>query len=254
MDEKKDIENWFQMQAKEVQKNSRIVSKEEVGTVMLHIDKNMPKNFIPRFPASAGDTENRTCSRITVAPTILGCCIGYSRIEIDFMDGPNKKISKDPYRAGYDLSVIDYSFAIEPNKKLVFDQLRSEEHWLVSYNKETVTYKPLLIGKLFFTQLVYNAAKTSDKIQMPCATMKGYLYHEYQDGIMFKKDCKIMPGYYEIELFFEDPGNYDIYEKNENHRILPISKGKYEEAKNTHASMLSFHQYAELKKLKFSNW
>lgn len=238
-DDYQDILDWFLIQSKEVQKNSRILSyKDADHPFMLHIDKNTPKVFLPMMPRSAAHTENNTVSRITVAPTIVGCALGYARLESDFLDGPNQNLKKDHYRGGYEISKLEYTHCIQPNEKLVFDANRSGEHWLVPYNKKTLSYSPLKIGKFFIVEAVFLATKGSDKVQMPAARLKGYLWHEEALGIQFTRGKILEPGYYRIEMFYENPGIHTP-EKEENHNAFKVSKSEYDDKKSLHAAMLS---------------
>jgi hypothetical protein len=237
--DKADILDWLAVQSKEVQKNAEVVSASDFPCGMIHIDKNTPKVFVPMMPPSASPTgENRTCARITVAPTIVGCCYGYARVEMDFLDGPNKKFPRDPYRGGYEISELDFKHAIKPNAKLTYDGDRSDEHWLVSYSKETLQTKPSKVGKLFITAAHFQAAKTGDTVQMPAAKLIGYLWHEKASGILFTKNNTLKPGYYRIEMLFEDPGVHTP-EKESNHTAVPCSKAEYDDRKQLHAAMLS---------------
>ena len=254
--EKEKIDHFFSIQSKSTQKNAKVVSREEIGVPLLHIDKNTPKVFIPCMPKSAADSENTTTSRITVAPTIVGCCKGYSRVEMDFLDGPNKWLPGDPYRAGYEICTFDYEYALEPNEKLVFDAPRTKEHWLVTYSKETQTYKPKKIGKMFFTEILFVAAEPGMKDQMPGARLKGYLWHECEEPIAFKEGQVLPAGYYEIHMYFEQP-NENSKEDSNNHNALPISKAIYDENKKTYAAMLAEKVLPPIKQAKpqsYASW
>ena len=83
-----EIEGFLKLQTKEVQEDCRIVDTDALGQdFLLRIDKKPPLKFIPNMPKSAMPSENTSTPRITTAPTLVGCMIGYFRIERDVIDG-----------------------------------------------------------------------------------------------------------------------------------------------------------------------
>jgi hypothetical protein len=241
----REILDWFLIQSKNFQKNAKILSAKQHGqNFMLHIDKNTPKVFLPQMPRSASWKEDNTVGRVTVAPTLAGCGHGYARVESDFMDGTNPEFvdpgtgRKDPYRGGYDICAIEFEHCIAPNGSLVFDEPRTNERWLVTYNKKTMQYKPVKIGKLFFTSALLQAAKSGDKVQMPGFNMSGYLWHEKAEGIYLVEGKLLPPGHYKVNMHWDEPGEYKS-ENPSNHTFVKISAGEFEKNKNLHAALLS---------------
>jgi hypothetical protein len=244
----REILDWFLIQSKVFQKNAKILSAKEHGqNFMLHIDKNTPKVFLPQMPRSASWEEDNTVGRVTVAPTLAGCGYGYARVESDFMDGPNDGKDQwnvqlgsknEHYRGGYDICAIEFTHCISVNNALVFDAPRSGEKWLVTYNKKTMQYKPVKIGKLFFTSALLQAAKGSDKIQQPGFSMIGYLWHEKAEGIYLVEGKLLPPGYYRVNMHWDEPGE-NKKENPNNHTFTKISAGEYNQKKQLHASLLS---------------
>jgi hypothetical protein len=238
--------DWFLIQSKNFQKNAKILSAKEHGqNFMLHIDKNTPKLFLPQMPRSAAVSEDNTVGRVTVAPTLAGCGHGYARVETDFLDGPNDGSNlspgghkKDPYRGGYDICIVEFTHCIVPNKNLVYDEPRSNERWLVTYNKKTMQYKPIKIGKLFFTEAHLVAAKSGAWVQMPGFNMTGYLWHEKAEGIYLVGGKLLPPGYYKVNMHWDNPGVYEQENPN-NHTFTKINAGEFDKNKNLHAALLS---------------
>jgi len=163
------ILDWVLLQSPVVQENVKIVSNKDLGQdYHLHIDKNLVKKFIPMMPKSASSAENASAPRVTVAPTLLGCMIGYFRCVSDFMDGSGEHIKGDPYRGGYVIVALPFTHSLKPNNKLCFDAERSDEHWLVNYSKDNVDYPSIEIGKLFITEVnmfyhIYMTINTSSR-------------------------------------------------------------------------------------------
>ena len=105
------IAEFMALQSDMVKTHSQIVDVDLVGQpYMLHIDKNTPKVFTPMMPRSADQREDNTTARITVAPTLIGCYIGYNRAHNDFLDGSKADPdSKDNYRGGYEICLLPFS-------------------------------------------------------------------------------------------------------------------------------------------------
>ncbi len=229
-----DINDFFLIQSPEVQNNAKVVSFKDSGP-MLHIDKNVPKVFIPRMPSSAADSENDTCARVTVSPTLVGCLIGYQRAENDFLSGLAADTKRrDSFKGGYVISELPYTYCINPNNKLVFDATRSLEHWLVSYSKNTLTYKPIEHGKMFISSII-SSAQTGKR---PATLITVYIQHSKKEGIHFTSNKLLEPGFYKAELLFKDYS--DRTESNESaYSVEKCSEEEYTNAKNQCAALLS---------------
>jgi hypothetical protein len=232
--------DWFSLQSKAVQKNATIVSADELGqNYMLHIDKNTPKVFIPMMPKSAAGSENATVARITVAPHIQGCITGYARVENDFLDSGIKKVSKDPFRGGYDICILEFEHCLKPNANLVYDAKRSQEHWLVSYRPDLIQYKPKKIGKFFVKELTFKR-ESSEKIAE--SYLQGYLEHNYAPGIYYTPTTLINAGYHRLSWKIEDPHINNRLENFSNFSVVQCTKEEYEREKSLTAALLSYGQ------------
>lgn len=234
--DKEDFYQWYGVQSKEVQTNSQIVSCEDINQdYMLHIDKSTPTVFTPRMPPSATKTENDTTARITVAPNLLGCMIGYARIEADLMHGTDKfSVSKYGFKGGYEICTLSFKHCLAPNEKLVCDAKRSQEHWLVSYNKPTLEYKPTKVGKLFVSNVEY--VPVTGKV--PAAKFKVYIEVHKEDGFWFSPKIHLTKGFHLAIVEFnrdEHKGSAD----EENVTVNPINLSEYNKAKQLSAAMLS---------------
>lgn len=245
--DKKDFLEWFCTQSKEVQSNSKIVSADELGQdYMLHIDKTTPEVFVPMMPRSATSTENNTTARITVAPSLLGCIIGYARLEVDFLEGTDKDaVKRTGFKGGYEICKLEFKHCLAPNKQLVFDAEHSNEHWLVSYNKQTVDYYPVNVGKMFASGINYTAVNS----QEPKVTIDFYLDIKSTKSIKFNNTLDLDTGYYKCSIAFDRKNNRGSVSDSEC-TVTTVTGLDYNKAKQLNAAMLNY----EKPKPKYLNW
>lgn len=233
-----DIQKWLSLQTNEVQDNCVIVDREGINQdYMLHIDKVMPDVFIPMMPRSAAKTENNTAARITVAPTLIGCFIGYARAESDFLGGSGKDIKKETgFRGGYDICAIPFKHAITPSSKLVYDSDRSGEQWLVSYNDSTREYVPEKIGRLFVSKVSYTARSGG----MPRPEFQIYIEVNKPSGIQFSPTITIGKGYHVAVVSFERKNHPGSSNEEDNFNVVEIDKTEYDKVKRLSAALLNY--------------
>ncbi|MCE5225870.1 MAG: hypothetical protein LLG05_08400 [Porphyromonadaceae bacterium] len=233
-----DFYKWFSLQSKEVQSNSKIVSSQELGQdYMLHIDKQTPDKFIPMMPRSAAQNENNTTARITVSPNIIGCLIGYARAEDDLISGTKQNtLDKTGFRGGYDICEMSFNHCLFPNEKLVFDSQRSQEHWLVYYNKETAEYVPRKIGKLFVSKITYESVSGS----LPSPTFELYIEIHKQEGIKFSPNIYLEKGFYFAVVKFDRDKHKGSVDQEKNFTVNKIDPVEYNKQKRLCAALLSY--------------
>ncbi len=243
-----DFLDWFSIQSKQVKYNSKIVSAEELGMGhMLHIDKTTPGKFIPMLPRSAGPSEDNTTPRITVAPSLIGCMIGYARAETDFIEGTSKTaIERTGFKGGYEICELPFKHCLAPNKELVYDAERSHEHWLVSYNKETLEYIPIKVGKMFISKVSYEAVNDN----LPKVVFEIYIEINKEEGIDFSPTLKLSKGYHKACIYFDRKDNKGSADDENNFTVLQITGADYNNAKQLSAALLSYKE----PKPKFINW
>lgn len=243
-----DFYQWYSTQSKETQTNSRIVSAEELEQdYMLHIDKQTPDRFISRMPRSAAKSENDTTPRITVAPNLVGCLIGYARAESDLLDGTDKStLERTGFRGGYDICTLPFKHCLSPNEKLVYDAKRSQEHWLVSYNKETLEYVPTKIGKLFVSKITYEAVTDNS----PKPTFEIYIEIHKESGIKFSPSIHLDKGFHKAVVSFDRKNNAGSVDEEKNFIVTPIDVTEYNKCKKLSAALLSHSNRVP----KYMNW
>lgn len=247
-DDYEKIKAWFDLQAKHVQANAKIVDTDLVSQgYMLHIDKVMPEVFIPRMPKTGPDEANETTPRVTVAPNLIGCYIGYGRAETDFSLGSTSEALKEEgYKGGYDICKFEFMHCIQPNNTLICEASRSMEYWLVPYSEETLEYKPVKIGKMFISEISHVAkSKSTPSIQV---TM--YVESNSEDGFSFCPKTYLEQGFYKIEVCWPDAEMRDC--KGYTSLVVEkITKEAYEEVKTLKASLLS---YVDTKAPAYAKW
>lgn len=242
-DSLRDMKAWLALQADDVIKQVKIISSQTSGReCMLHIDKNKIDVFTPRVGASFEDDENSTVPRVTVAPTLVGCILGYSRCVSDFMTGHN--ISKrenpdDTYKQGYVLHRLDYLHCLKPTAKMVWDAPGTDEHWLVNYQPKHKEYVPVAIGEFYFTSMHFGSVQGKDSRRTAATTVAGYIRHTDKAGMLVHEGQRIAPGTY---LFTFDLGH--LYNPNKGmtkveQGIVPCSESDYKQNKKLYAALLS---------------
>jgi hypothetical protein len=243
-----DFMNWFTAQSADVQQHSKIVSDSELGqNYMLHIDKTTPVKFVPMMPKSAGINECNTTARITVAPTLVGCIIGYARVEKDFLEGTSKAaIERTGFRGGYEICELSFKYCLSVDDTLVFDAQRSDEHWLVNYNKDTVDYLPIKVGKLFVSRISYESVVDSK----PCVDIEIYIEVMKEDGFALSPGKYLPKGYYKVNIYFDRQDHKGSVDDEKCFKIVDITPVEYSTAKKLNAALLSY----ETPRPKYMRW
>lgn len=239
-----DFKRYLSIQNAKVRNNiTEIKSSELEIPYMLHIDVKPPSKFIPMMPRRAAESEDNTLPRITVADTLLGCIVAYCILGQDFYD---LKVQ------GYHLCALDFDYCVKPTSRLVYDAEESNEHWLLGYNKKTLSYKPRVIGKLFVTEINSKREKVNGELK---------LVHEFtfclelEEPIWFSEGIKLEKGFYQISD--TKSGRKDLehggftYRDGKLFDIETLSAAEYRKKKNLSVTMLSHNQpNVPL----FSNW
>lgn len=225
-----EIIDWLLLQNKKAKDNLVIKSGQEVGS-LYHIDKNKPTKFFPQMPRSAAASEDNTIARVTVAETLIGCLMGYARIERDFHYRKEYSKGKDPFKGGYVISEIDYQYCGIPNTKLVYDAELTGEKWLFTYSKETLQFIPREIGKVFVTKLEYIGNSDYPTLNVTC-----YVDIQKETGMLLTSDLKLAHGYWKIQ--FSEFGKH-AFNTSKNLVVKKVSASEYEDAKKLNAALLS---------------
>lgn len=226
-----------------VKKNTKILTPENSGqSNMYHIAKTKMKQLVPNISRRANMKEDNTVARIHVAPTLLGCFIGYAAIKNDADSqppmSPSEKDKTNPWFGGYYLYTIPFDYALKPNRKLVPDADVSDECWLISYNKDTSVYTPISINKIVFTYMESHAESRGRYISHIY-----YMVEVGEFGLHITDGQFLEKGYYKFR--FTD--SFTLYPKpnlyNTIDEVEPISASEFTNAKRTHTTLLSRPSY-----------
>lgn len=169
-----------------------VVETEHLLGPLLHVSTNPRiKEFVPSVTRRTGIQENRTVPRVSTAPSLIGCLIGYVSGWNDFYFPEESKKGK----LLQELTIYRFNtpLALRPNTKLLYDQKESDEHWLVGYSRDTMGYVPVKAGRLFYKDvlLVGRPGRSPFKI----FTM---LLEVTDESLIFSKNIKLTKGYWEI--------------------------------------------------------
>lgn len=238
-----------------VEKNARIITPDdEQSEVMLHISSNTSiKKFIPVIGNRQAKSEDRTTPRVCVANTVLGCILGYVALNHDMEELPEPQSG---YKGGWRIYGFNYQACLKPNKNLVFDADRSNEHWLVTYSEDTREFIPFEAGTFFWTQNTLESR--SDKY--PVRTVVLLFEIKADEGIWFSKNLKMEKGYWRLE----GPGDFTLKSSkntegmvkswldDKRYTLTRIGKDEYISSKKVSAGLLSYEGYSNPPK--FMNW
>lgn len=239
MSDVEELQAILDIKAPKVARNSEIVTPEQLPfSMLLHISKDTDvKKWIPVIGFRQADSEDRTTARITVAPTIVGCMIGYGSIMFDFherkADGSK---NESGYKGGYQIYGFPFKAAVKPSKRLVFDQENSDEHWLITYNKETIEYHPEKLGQMFYKSVRGDSRNDF----LPYFTGDLYIEVAHPGGLPFSKSHFLKPGHYSITGPMDR--HIEHWYDDEDFIIHEISRGEYVRAKMGSANLLSHEQ------------
>src|SRR5690606_7627137 len=114
--------------------------------------------------------------------------------------------------------------------------------WLVSYSKETHSYQPKTVGRMFYKEalLVARGGRMPFRYVTICVEV-------LSDELLFSKNIKLTKGYWEIKGI--EPGFVDSWQHDKSYRIRPISKSDFELPTNRNPKI----SYEEFKPI-FLDW
>lgn len=236
MDSVDQLEKWLEHASEKVQRNVEIVTPVELEQdFLLHMSTNTSiRKWIPLIGRRQAASEDRTVPRITVAPTILGCFIGYAQADADFRvlaaDGTKEE---EGYKGGWKLYAFPFEAALKPNNKLVYDAKYSDETWLTTYSPETVEYTAINAGKMFFRS-IRMIARSGRK---PYTEVELFAEITKEGGVRFSKNHHLDKGFWKVE------GPYQMHvsswQDDKEFTVKQITREDYMSAKMAHADLLS---------------
>lgn len=139
---KAEFKKSLELLSPKVTRYMKPVTKDEIPTKTLyHVSTNdsIPV-FIPQVSSRTTDNEDVRVPRICVAADLISCLVGYGAMWRDYYD--------DKSKGDWTIYEFDFEFAVLPSEKLLPDQKRTNEYWLITHSKETREFKPKKIGSL----------------------------------------------------------------------------------------------------------
>lgn len=230
------MENFLSLLPDKVKKGLKVVSSSDVGlTHLLHISTNGKiKEFVPSITKRTANNEDRSVPRVSVAPTLLGCMIGYAATSYDFLADPDGEYGDSSYRGGWYIYGIPFEKALKPSSGLLWDQRYTDEHWLVTYNENSRSYKPTVFGKCFYKELI-NVARTG---KVPFRRMVLLVEVSQDVSIKFSAKITLTKGYWEI-IGDEPTTNVESWKHDAEYIVKELTKAEYTGVKKLSADMLS---------------
>ena len=226
----------YELIAPSVRKNTTIVTPETLGqNVFYHIAKTKMKALVPNVSRKAAPSENNTVPRVHVAPTLLGCIAGYTSLFNDaFYLYPTDKKTSNTWLGGCYIYTIPFEYALKPNSRLLYDAKVSDEHWLITYSKDTITYGPSYVTKMIVVALRSNSFYNGSIIRE-----LDILIEVSASGVHLNKKTYVEGGYYKCTLIYESTYKDDKESyKWKIDNIESISVGEFRSIKKIHAAML----------------
>lgn len=243
-----DLEDYLEQLSDKVQRNVEIVTPESLGqNFMLHISMNTNiREFVPLIGRRQSPAEDRTVPRVCVAPSLLGCFIGYGDTESNFLSfKPGQKTPLgDTWKGGWKIYALPFEAALKPSGRLLFDTKHSDEHWLVAYNKDSAVYTPEAAGKAFYRVIQYKP--NSDHAPLAEGTL--YVEVSKAEGIHFSQNHFLKKGYWAVEG--PTPKHASLTWTDRVYTVRAIDKQEYYSAKAAAADLLSLTEQAPA----YLNW
>lgn len=155
------LQPYLSLLAPETRRELMVVTPQSLGTPhLLHISKDTDiARFVPGITRRGMKKEDRTVPRVSTSPCLIGCLLAYSSDMFDFHERkPGLKFGEArnvTFKGGYVIYGFRFDVALRPNRKLVPDVERTDEHWLVPFDGNHTTYQPETLGKVFYSSVAY---------------------------------------------------------------------------------------------------
>lgn len=217
----------------------RLATPKTLGTpLLLHISfDNLLERFQPAVTKRTAQSEDRSIPRISTAPTLLACVLGYQSDLSDFHDHPKVRsydgTREVAFKGGWIVYGFPFDVAIRPLEELLPDVERTDEHWLVTYDRFTTDYRPVRVGKVFYDRVEYvaNGTGTPDTL----VTMIVEVHPNM--AMALGKDHVLQPGYWQVLV--KNLQSAESWDTVEIKRIQQIDAPEYNARKGAVAGLLS---------------
>ena len=156
VDAKESMDQYLSLLPEKVRTQLAIVTPEQLKQpYLLHISKDTNISALYPFVSTRiAYFEDKSVPRICCAPTLAGCFLGYAKDIKDFcareddVSGDHRRTVR--WRGGWVVYGVEYQMALRPSNKLVPDADLSDEHWMVTYDQQTIEYRPIRLAKVFY--------------------------------------------------------------------------------------------------------
>lgn len=220
-----DIQRWGSLLPPSKQGAVKVKTVADIGQPLLyHISTDQGlRSMIPSVTRRTLTTEDRAIPRISVAPTLAGCILAYQACWHDFASGEY---------SGWYVYGLPYQHAVRPSKELLPDVEITDEHWLVTFDPETVVYTPIPVAKFFVTSV-----ETVRRLRLTIDEYRGYIEVISPDGLSVAKGKTLPKGRHNFVWNSRDLKDYTCAD---GFHFEKVSAGEYITKKNETVEMLSF--------------
>jgi hypothetical protein len=223
-----------------------LVTPQDLGrNYVLHISKNKELDLmVPYICVRAQKDEDRSVPRICTAPSIAACLVGYDTTIEEWMQGEETTDGfgqgSIPWCGGWYIYAIPFQYAFKPSEKLLKGVTATDEHWLVSYGPTTWSYKPIKVGKVFYTAVTHQAEGRFKTLMIDLCVE---ITHS-DIKVPFCNGVKLGEGYYRMQS--DRLLDMASFEDVALHGMQHLTKEEYDAVKIPTAALLSFASHAVL--------
>jgi hypothetical protein len=221
----KELKETIKFYIPKIQNNVTIVTPKDIGQdFMHHISVKRFKDMVPNISKRAGASEDNLLPRVHVAPTLTGCMQGYAGIHAHQLNDLVINGDGSIYKGFIHIYKIPFKACLKPNKRLVYDANETGEHWLVTYNKNTVVFPSSVVG--FIVPINLKVTPLVDKSTI--STSQLAICVKDKDGIILDSKTTLSKGYWLLDFISDHSKPKDITEN-----ITEITKEEYEKLTST---------------------
>lgn len=231
-----DIERWWALLPPSKQGALRVVGRQELSQPYLyHISTDHHlRSMTPSVTKRTLASEDRAIPRISVAPSLAGCILAYQSCGYDF--------ESDVYNGWY-VYGVPYQHAVRPDRTLLPDVDTTDEHWLVTFDPDTVIYTPKPIAK-FFIQSV----ESSRRLRRIITSYSGYIDVIDPTGLTLVTGQTLPMGRYELSWNTQDLKQHDTVAGI---TTTSVSAAEYQSHRRATVSLLGVDEF---RRPNSSNW
>lgn len=202
------LTEFFKLRPADFRDCVRVATPEQLGQrYLLHISKDSSITmFTPNMTKRTAEGEDRRVARVCTAPTLLGAMSGYDSILGEFCGKLNGKYHSGDgivqWDGNWTIYGIAFRTALRPNAKLVPTVERSDEHWLVTHDKDSVHYPPEAFGSFFVSGIEQfrDRGKMRTQIDLWC-------HVAHAEGLFLDQQHYLEPGYWRASVRDFDTAN-----------------------------------------------